>query len=211
MNLEKNSQVKVELNGGEQKNINCLLCGIGGQGTVLASRLIALSALEKGLDAKTAETIGMAQRGGSVVSHVRIGENIHSPLIPMGKADILIALEPGEGLRQLGFLKEGGHLILSNKGITPVTAALSQDGYDSHQVVAYLKEKVENITVVDSDKIMEALGTVKPLNVVLLGQAEKTGLLGLTEEDLMDTIERIVPEKYRELNKKALKGDFLNS
>ena len=91
---------------------SCLLCGVGGQGTVLASRIIAAAAMAKGLNAKTAETIGMAQRGGSVVSHVRTGRNIASPLIPMGKDDVLIGFEPGEAAANLEYLKNGGALIV---------------------------------------------------------------------------------------------------
>lgn len=85
---------------------NVLLCGVGGQGTVLASRLIALAAMEKGMEARGAETIGMAQRGGSVVSHVRIGENIYSPMIPHRGADVLICFEPAEAVRCLPYLKQ---------------------------------------------------------------------------------------------------------
>ena len=88
-------------------NKNCLLCGVGGQGTVLASRLIAQAAMERGHFARTTETIGMAQRGGCVVSHVRIGEECQSPLIPLGKADILVGFEPGEAVRCLPSLAPG--------------------------------------------------------------------------------------------------------
>jgi len=91
--------------------INCLLCGVGGQGTVLASRMIAAAAMKRGLFAETAETIGMAQRGGSVVSHVRVGENQYSPLIPYGKADIIIGFEPAEAVRCLPYLKNGERLL----------------------------------------------------------------------------------------------------
>ena len=87
---------------------NCLLCGVGGQGVVLASRLIAYAAMEQGDFVRTTETIGMAQRGGSVVSHVRAGEEVHSPLIPAGGADVILAFEPGEAVRCLPYLKEGG-------------------------------------------------------------------------------------------------------
>ena len=88
-------------------NKNCLLCGVGGQGVVLASRLIAFAAMEKGNFVRTTETIGMAQRGGSVVSHVRMGEQVHSPLIPEGEADVILAFEPGEAVRCLPYLKKG--------------------------------------------------------------------------------------------------------
>ena len=88
-------------------NKNCLLCGVGGQGVVLASKLIAYGAMEKGMFVRTSETIGMAQRGGSVVSHVRMGEEIHSPMIPKGCADVLLAFEPAEAVRNLSYLRRG--------------------------------------------------------------------------------------------------------
>ncbi|MBQ5587217.1 MAG: 2-oxoacid:acceptor oxidoreductase family protein, partial [Selenomonadales bacterium] len=91
---------------------NCLLCGVGGQGTVLASRIIASAAMEKGLFARTAETIGMAQRGGSVVSHVRLGDDIQSSLIPLGQAELLIAFEPCEAVRCLPYLKADATIIV---------------------------------------------------------------------------------------------------
>ena len=105
--------------------MNCLLAGVGGQGTVLASKLIAQSAMNRGLNARTAETIGMAQRGGCVVSHVRGGKKIHSPLIPQHKADLIIGFEPAEAVRCLPYLKEGGAVIASIKAVKPVTATLA--------------------------------------------------------------------------------------
>ena len=90
-------------------NKNCLLCGVGGQGVVLASKLIAFAAMRQGKSVRTAETIGMAQRGGSVVSHVRIGEEIYSPQIPLKSADLILAFEPAEAVRSLPYLKAGGN------------------------------------------------------------------------------------------------------
>ena len=93
--------------------INCMLAGVGGQGTVLASKLIAQSAMNQGLNARTAETIGMAQRGGCVVSHVRVGEEIHSPMIPFGEADVILGFEPAEAVRCLPYLKKDGAVVVS--------------------------------------------------------------------------------------------------
>ena len=104
---------------------NCLLCGVGGQGTVLASRIIASAFMEKGLFARTAETIGMAQRGGSVVSHVRVGETVPSPMIPPGKADLIIAFEPSEAVRNLSFLRKDGTVVLCDRPIYAVMSSLS--------------------------------------------------------------------------------------
>ena len=102
-----------------------ILCGVGGQGTVLASKLISYAAMAKGEEVKSAETIGMAQRGGSVTSHIRIGEEAFSPLIPKGKADVMIAFEPAEAVRNLDYLKPDGVVVVSQKAVKPVTASLS--------------------------------------------------------------------------------------
>ena len=99
-----------------------ILCGVGGQGTVLASKLIASAAMECGLPVKTAETIGMSQRGGSVFSHLRLGEGVACPLMGTGSADLIIAFEPAEAVRQLPFLREGGSVVVSNAPVVPVSA-----------------------------------------------------------------------------------------
>ena len=106
---------------------NCLLCGVGGQGVVLASKLIAYAAMEKGLNVRTSETIGMSQRGGSVVTHVRMGETVYSPMIPKGSADVIMAFEPAEAVRNLSYLKEDGVMVVDKKAVKPVTATLNQN------------------------------------------------------------------------------------
>ena len=97
---------------------NIILCGVGGQGTILASRLIATAAMDKNIPIKTAETIGMAQRGGSVFSHLRLGEGTNSPLIGKGEVDLIIGFEPGETVRQLPFLKKGGAVVVSSRPVS---------------------------------------------------------------------------------------------
>ena len=116
--------------------INLLLAGVGGQGTVLASKLLAQAAMAQGLQARTAETIGMAQRGGCVVSHVRIGEEAYSPLIPYGQADLILGFEPAEAVRNLPYLKDGGIVVAAKKAIKPVTASLSGSGYEAGPMLA---------------------------------------------------------------------------
>ena len=101
---------------------NIVLCGVGGQGTVLASKLIATAAMGRGIPVKTAETIGMAQRGGSVFSHVRVGDGAASPLVGRGTADVIVAFEPAEAVRQLPFLRRGGAVVVSNRPVVPVSA-----------------------------------------------------------------------------------------
>lgn len=183
---------------------NILLCGVGGQGTVLASKLIAFAAMEKGLQVRTAETIGMAQRGGSVVSHVRIGEEIHSPLLPKGSADVIIAFEPAEAVRCISYLKKGGTVIVNKKAVRPVTASLQGTYLDGEDMLQYLKSQAGHVDVMDGEAICEACGSSKILNIVLLAAAAKSGALGITPEELDSAIDKRIPEKFRALNKKAI-------
>ena len=183
---------------------NIILCGVGGQGTILASRLIATAAMDKDIPIKTAETIGMAQRGGSVFSHVRIGEGTNSPLIGKGEVDLIIGFEPGETVRQLPFLKKGGAVVVSRRPVMPVSAMIGQTSYDAEAMVEYLKANVEHLTIVDADKAAQDLGSAKVLNVVLLGAAIRSGELGLSEEDMEKAVREKVPERFLELNRKAL-------
>lgn len=185
-------------------NKNILLCGVGGQGTVLASKLIAAAAMKKGLSVMSAETIGMAQRGGSVFSHIRIGDNLHSPMIAAGTADILIGFEPGETVRMLPYLKKDGQVIVSSHAIIPVTAVLSSDSYDPEAMLAYLKQTVAHLLVIDTEEACLALGSSKVLNILLLGAAIESGALGLTETEIKDAIKERLPERFHELNFRAL-------
>lgn len=182
---------------------NCLLCGVGGQGTVLASKLIARAAINKGMKAKTSETIGMAQRGGCVVSHVRIGETIEAPMIPEGEADVIIAFEPGECVRCLPYLKKGGTVIVNVKPVMPVTATLGMH-YDVNEMIDYLQKQDCQVILVEGDKICEELGSTKVLNVVLLGTAAGSGKLGITLEEMEDAIKEKINPKFIDLNCKAL-------
>lgn len=183
---------------------SCLLCGVGGQGTVLASKMLAFAAMEKGENVRTAETIGMAQRGGCVVSHVRVGGYIKSPLIPKGGADVLIAFEPAEAVRCLSYLKKDGTVVVNKKAVKPVTASLSGSTYDGSEMLAFLKSRVKNLIVVDGDVICEKCGSARVLNMVLLAAAAKSGALSMNIEELKDIIEKKIPEKFRALNLKAV-------
>jgi len=183
---------------------SCLLCGVGGQGTVLASKLIAYAALDKGMFVRTTETIGMAQRGGSVVSHVRMGEEIHSPLIPKGQADVMIAFEPAEAVRNLSYLKEDGVAVVNMKAVKPVTATLSNVEYTGQEMIGYLKKHVKNLLLVDGEAICKEVGSAKVLNVTLLGAALAGNVLDLSLQDMEKEIEAHVKQQFVEMNKKAL-------
>lgn len=183
---------------------NCILSGVGGQGTILASKLIAQAAMDNGMFARTAETIGMAQRGGSVVSHVRIGDTIFSPIIPKQTADILIGFEPSEAVRNLVYLKKGGTVIVSKNAIKPVTSTLSDNSYFGKEMLAFLLNNVSNVLVVDGENICSLCKSAKVLNVALLGAAAASGALGLTIAQLEETIKSMLPERFVEMNLKAL-------
>lgn len=185
-------------------NKNCLLCGVGGQGVVLASKLIAYAAMDKGYDVRTTETIGMAQRGGSVVSHVRMGKHIHSPLIPFGSADVILAFEPAEAVRNLPYLREGGLVIVNEKAVKPVTATLSDSGYDGVDMLNHLKEHVSRLCIVDGTKLCNEAGSAKVLNVALLGVAAGSGALEVTLDDMEAELKKRVKPQYVDMNMKAL-------
>ena len=191
----------------EEKNkqqVNIVLCGVGGQGTILASRLIADAAMKKGIHVRSAETIGMAQRGGSVFTNLRLGDDVPTPRIGLGKADLMIAFEPAEAVRMLPYLKEGAQAVVSMEPIMPVSAMVGASSYPVEEILAYLKEHVKHLTLVDSAQAAADLGSAKCLNVVLLGAAVRSGALGLTEEDIGMALEARLPEKLHALNRKAL-------
>lgn len=183
-----------------------ILCGVGGQGTVLASKLISYAAMAKGDEVKSAETIGMAQRGGSVTSHIRIGEEAFSPLIPKGKADVMIAFEPAEAVRNLDYLKPDGVVVVSQKAVKPVTASLSAKVYEGQEMLDYLGKHVSRLVIVDGQQVMEELGSAKVLNVVLLGAAIACNEIDITVDEIKAAIREKVPERFYELNLRALEA-----
>lgn len=183
-----------------------ILCGVGGQGTVLASKLISYAAMAKGEEVKSAETIGMAQRGGSVTSHIRIGEEAFSPLIPKGKADVMIAFEPAEAVRNLDYLKPDGVVVVSQKAVKPVTASLSAKVYEGQKMLDYLGKHVSRLVIVDGQQVMEELGSAKVLNVVLLGAAIACNEIDITVDEIKAAIREKVPERFYELNLCALEA-----
>ena len=178
-------------------NKDILLCGVGGQGTVLASKLLASAAMRCGYVAHSAETIGMAQRGGSVTSHVRIGTAAYSPLIPKGHADMMLAFEPAEAVRNLSYMKKDGIVIVNQLPVKPVTESLRNTGYDGTEMLAYLQKKCQHLISVDAEALCRAFGTTRVFNVAILGIAVGTGALGLSAESFLEEIQTRIPEKYR--------------
>lgn len=181
---------------------NIIICGVGGQGTVLAAKVLSQAAISNGERVLSAETIGMAQRGGSVVSHVRIGEDVHSPLVPQGHADILIAFEAAEAVRNIAFLKQGGSVIVNKKVVQPVTASLSGKTFDESEMISYLEKVAGNVIAVDTDQACRDLGSSKVVNMVLLGAASKTGLV--SKDELKAALKLLVKPEFYELNVRAI-------
>ena len=175
-------------------NKDILVCGVGGQGTVLASKLIASAYMAKGETVHSAETIGMAQRGGSVTSHVRIGE-AYSPLIAQGGADIILAFEPAEAVRNLAYLKKGD---IANGILTYRRKKTGQQLF-----IRWEKCMQEIIKVMDGAAISREFGSAKFYNIALLGVAAASGRLGLDEADIISAIENGVNPKFVEVNKKV--------
>lgn len=185
-------------------NKNIVLCGVGGQGTVLASKLIAQSAMEKQIPVMSAETIGMAQKGGSVFSYLRMGDNLHTPMIPKGSADLIIGFEPAETVKMLPYLKEGGSVVVNSCATKPVTTMLSESDYEGDEMIAYLQKKVKNLTVVDCNKASVEVGSPKVVNVILLGAAIDTGELPISKEDIKKALASRLKPQLLDMNYKAL-------
>lgn len=160
--------------------------------------------MAKDIPVMSAETIGMAQRGGSVFSHLRLGNNLHSPMIALGTADIIVGFEPAETVRMLPYLKKNGYVVVSSRPIMPVTSALKGSSYNGREMIDYLRRHVKNLIVVDSDKACQEIGSAKALNIVLLGAAVRSGVLDITEEDIKTAIQNKVDPKFHAMNFKAL-------
>ncbi len=180
-----------------------LISGVGGQGTVLASRILALSSIEAGFFARTAETIGMSQRGGSVVSHVRIGSENSSSVIPLSGADLLIGFELCEAARCIQRLSPDGKCIVNKQVIKPVTVSLGNSNYDTDGITEFIKKNCKCPVFIDGYSLAEQAGSVKAVNIVLLGAAAGLGFLPFDRSVLEKVIASNVPQKYVELNMKA--------
>jgi len=184
---------------------NILICGVGGQGIVLASKLIAATAMEHEIPVMSAETIGMAQKGGSVFSFLRLGEDLYCPMFPEKSADLIIGFEPAEAVRMLTFLKDGGQIVVNTHPIMPVTATLKGSDYTGLEMIDYLKKNVAKAAFIDGESACRDIGSPKVLNMIMLGEAVRRGVLPFTIDDIEATMIRTVKPQFAELNSKALR------
>jgi indolepyruvate ferredoxin oxidoreductase beta subunit len=185
---------------------NFLLAGVGGQGTLLASNVLAEAALAAGFDAKKSEVHGMAQRGGSVNTHVRWNaKRVHSPLIGLAEADFLLAFEWAEALRYAEYLKPGGAAIVNQHTIEPITVTSGGAHYPTAENLLQVFGAITNhLLIVPATAIAQDLGNVRVANVVLLGALST--LLDVPEKMWLQVIESRVPPKYVALNRKAFQA-----
>ena len=177
-----------------------ILVGVGGQGTITTSSILAKGLIEEGFDVKMSEIHGMSQRGGTVVTQIKYGDKVYSPIIGEGEADLIVSFEKAEAARALPYLKKGGTIVTDDRQIFPMTVLTGAAVYPEDAITS-LKQIVPNVIVVQAAKTAQELGNVKAQNIVLLGALVKQ--LGLTGIDWKAIIAKSVPERLIELNLQA--------
>jgi len=183
---------------------NIMIVGVGGQGTLLTSRILGGITLRAGYDVKLSEVHGMAQRGGSVVTYVRYGDKVNEPIVEEGQADVLIAFEKLEALRYAHFLKPDGVLILNDQRIDPMPVVIGKAEYPDN-IVEKLKAE-HNVLAIDAASEALKIGNLRTFNVIILGMAAKH--MDFPKEDWLAVIEATVPPKTIEINKKAFLAGY---
>lgn len=179
---------------------NIMIVGVGGQGTLLASKLLGRLLLSKNYDIKVSEVHGMSQRGGSVVTYVRYGDKVYSPVIDKGEADVIVSFEMLEAARWTEYLKKGGVIITNTQQVNPMPVITGAQEYPQ-ELATKIKDLGIYLDAIDALSLAEEAGNSKAVNIVLLGRLSK--LFDFTEDEWMEAIEQSVPPKFLELNKKA--------
>ena len=177
-----------------------LIVGVGGQGTLLASRLLGNALLSRDYDVKVSEVHGMSQRGGSVVTYGRYGESVSSPIIEQGEADLILSFEALEAARFLPYLKKGGKIIVNTQQIDPMPVVTGNAVYPE-DIIGQIKSLGVEVISADALSLAEQAGSVKAVNVVLMGMLAKQ--TDIEKQVWLDTVEQTVPPKFLELNLKA--------
>jgi indolepyruvate ferredoxin oxidoreductase beta subunit len=186
------------------KELNIIICGVGGQGVVLLSELLGSAAVRDGVALKGSEVLGMAQRGGSVFSNIRLGGDALAPLTPEGRCDVIIAVEPSEALRNIQYLAKNGVVVLNAQKVLPFTVFLGKSGYpDIKQIEAGLKKVTNRIITLDAAALAQQAGSLQSANVVMLGALYGTGLVPMSVETAKAAILGRFKAKVGEINVKA--------
>lgn len=187
------------------RSLNVMIVGVGGQGTLLASRVLGAAMIASGYDVKVSEVHGMSQRGGSVVTYVRAGEKVYSPIVNMGEADIILAFEQLEAARWLPYLKKEGRLITSTQQIDPMPVVTGAAKYPEDVLKAIRAAGAELVTV-DALRLAIEAGSVKAVNIVLIGvMARQTDI---QKEVWLEAIRSTVPSRFLEMNLKAFEAGY---
>ena len=184
----------------ETKNV--MIVGVGGQGSLLASKLLGRLLLSKGYDIKVSEVHGMSQRGGSVVTYVRFGDKVYSPVIDKGEADFIVSFELLEAARWTEYLKPGGKIVVNTQKISPMPVITGAAEYPQ-DLENQMKSAGLDVDAFDALALAEQAGSAKAVNIVLMGHLSRN--FDFTEEEWMDAIEKSVPAKFLELNKTAFR------
>jgi indolepyruvate ferredoxin oxidoreductase beta subunit len=187
-----------------KSEINIIICGVGGQGVVLMSELLGDAAVRGGVAVKGSEVLGMAQRGGSVFSNLRLGGDVIAPMTPEGRCDVLIAVEPSEALRNIQYLAKNSVVVLNTTTVLPYTVYIGQSGYPGQdEIVAKLHEITDRVITLDASGIAQQAGSLQAANVVMLGALFGTGLMPIKEETAKEAILSRFKAKVGEINIKA--------
>lgn len=179
--------------------VNIMIVGVGGQGTLLASRILGNAVINEGFDVKVSEVHGMSQRGGSVVTYVKFGDKVYSPIVDKGEADIILAFELLEAYRALPYLKKGGKIIVNDQQMNPMPVITGTAEYP--QNIEKKLAEVCDVTVADALSMAKSAGNTKAVNVALIGIMAKN--TDIPYETWIKTIKETVPEKFVEANIKA--------
>lgn len=187
------------------KEYNLLISSVGGQGGITLARIISRAALSQGLRVRVGETLGMAQRGGSVQSHVRLGEDVYGPLIPDGRSDVLISMEPAEALRVSKYIGKRTTIIMNTSPYLPISVLLKEAIYpEITEIVSILKKLGDRVYTINATELAEKAGSSRSLNIVMLGSYMSLENPILTLETIKEAMATSLPSRYMEQNTRAL-------
>jgi len=189
------------------KDYNIVLCGVGGQGTILASKIIAQTAIRLGVNCRVGETHGMSQRGGSVVSHVRVGDNVLGAITPENQGQLMLAFEPVESLRYMNYLEHNGWVVLNTHPVVPTSVNAGLAKYPEMEMIdSELRKATNRIKPIPASEIADAIGSIITLNMVILGAASCVPGYPFSADETKKSIQELVKPAYLDLNIKAFES-----
>lgn len=187
------------------KEFNIMFTGVGGTGVLTAARILASAALTEGQNVRMGEIHGMAQRGGAVNCTIRIGENVHGPIIPTGKADLLLSVEPVEALRNVNRIAPSGTIVVGEYRITPTGVLLGRSEYPNDEAILQDLVKFAKVITFDAATLAQEAGGILTMNTVLIGAVIGLNLLPIKEKTIITAIKEILPNRYHTMNIEAFK------